>query len=218
VDPDEELPRLLNAIDEEDSEEVRIFFRLALLTGARKSELVSTPWKNVYEESGVLRLPERKNKREFTLHLPSEAVELIKRLPSRGESKWLFPSPRLDNDHRRDFRTQWRRIRERADLEDVTFHDLRRTAGVLMARKGVPLQVISDVLGHLSEDVTRVYARILEDHQREALEAVSDALSKASGDEEDDSEKETAREILSAIKQSEEDPQAIMSELADLIA
>jgi integrase len=75
-----------------------------------------------------------------------------------------------------DIKDYWARIRERAGLQDVRIHDLRRTCGTKMAEAGVPLHTISTVLNHSDSEVTKVYARIADNVQREALEAVGDNL------------------------------------------
>ena len=65
-----------------------------------------------------------------------------------SEKAVRLPSPTDPQTHRKDIKPQWERVREAAGLEDVTLHDLRRTAGSFMAQAGVPLQVIQHVLGH----------------------------------------------------------------------
>lgn len=57
---------------------------------------------------------------------------------------------------------------ERAGLDDVTPHTLRHTAAVHLAAAGVPMQKISQYLGHSNTAVTeRVYARFAPDHLRD---------------------------------------------------
>ena len=46
-------------------------------------------------------------------------------------------------------------------MPHVTFHDLRRSCGTLLIQRGVPLHVVSRILGHTSTGVTeRVYAHL----------------------------------------------------------
>ena len=42
-----------------------------------------------------------------------------------------------------------------AELDSTAFHDLRRTYGARLARKGVPMAVIAEALGHADERTTR---------------------------------------------------------------
>ncbi|WP_430225875.1 tyrosine-type recombinase/integrase [Paroceanicella profunda] len=71
----------------------------------------------------------------------------------------------------RDIKTGFRAAVADAGLKDVTPHVLRHTAAVHLAAGGMPLNRISQFLGHSSTAVTeRVYARFAPDHLREEAE------------------------------------------------
>lgn len=60
-----------------------------------------------------------------------------------------------------------------AGLQDVSPHVLRHTAGVHMAAAGVPMQMISQYMGHTSIAVTeRVYARYAPNHMKQAADVL----------------------------------------------
>jgi integrase len=72
-------------------------------------------------------------------------------------------------------KTGFRRAREAAGMPHVTFHDLRRSCGTLLVQRGVPLQVVSRILGHTSTAVTeRVYAHLDVRQLKEGLDVLSD--------------------------------------------
>jgi integrase len=53
-------------------------------------------------------------------------------------------------------------------LPDISPHDLRHTAGTLMLRRGVPIEVVSKTLGHADISITyRVYRHVLESEKRQ---------------------------------------------------
>ncbi len=59
-------------------------------------------------------------------------------------------------------------IKEGQSLPHITPHDLRHTAGTLMLRKGVPVEVVSKILGHADIAITyKVYRHVLESEKRE---------------------------------------------------
>jgi integrase len=50
------------------------------------------------------------------------------------------------------------------------FHDLRRTAGAFLLQAGVPIEMVSEILGHSDIRITkRIYAHFLVDHKRAAI-------------------------------------------------
>jgi integrase len=62
---------------------------------------------------------------------------------------------------------------QRAGLEHVSPHDLRRSAAIHMAEDGVSISEISQYLGHSNERVTfQAYARFQPDHLRRAASAL----------------------------------------------
>ena len=63
--------------------------------------------------------------------------------------------------------------REAAWLPQVRFHDLRHTAAVLMLDSGLPINVVSQVLGHKDPAMNpRRYAHTLSDYQQMAADLI----------------------------------------------
>jgi integrase len=68
---------------------------------------------------------------------------------------------------------------ERAGLGHVRIHDLRHTAAVTMLAGGVPLDKVSQVLGHSNTAVTfSTYGRYLPSHMQDAVDALGYATLK----------------------------------------
>lgn len=64
-----------------------------------------------------------------------------------------------------------------AKVEDVSAHVFRHTAAVWMAEAGVPMEEISQYLGHSNVEITRrVYARYSPEHLRKAASALEFGL------------------------------------------
>ena len=63
-----------------------------------------------------------------------------------------------------------------ANLPKIRFHDLRHTAASLMLNRGVPVLVVSKILGHANPSVTlSIYAHATLDMQSQAI-SVMDAI------------------------------------------
>lgn len=182
----EELHRLLKVTGAEEDPFIRAAIPLLLLTGLRKRELLTARWSNVDLERGEIRLPRTKSGEPQTRLLAAPAVDLLRDLPRTDGSPWVFPSPTNPRKFRTDIKRPWERIREEAGIPDVTLHDLRRTAGSYMAQAGVPLQVIQQVLGHSHPGVTKLYARLASENEREALEALGRSIQSMMDDANDD--------------------------------
>ncbi len=175
LNPDE-LSRALVAIDQEPDWRWRAYFRLALLLGPRRHELLCARWAELDFSARAWRLPTTKAGRPHLLPLPTPAVEILKSLPSRDDSDWVFPSPTARSGHLEEPKKAWQRIRERAKTKDVRVHDLRRTLGSWLAASGYGLPMIGRVLNHSQPSTTAVYARLDLEPVRRALEANAQAM------------------------------------------
>jgi len=171
LSPDE-VHRLNDALAQEPDGRWRAFFPLSLYLGTRKGELLSARWEHVDLERGELTLPRATTKggRTVVLPLSAPAIDILKTLPSRETSPWVFPSTSSASGHLSSPKSVWKRLVKRAGLVDARPHDLRRTVGSWLAGEGYSLTVIGRALGHRSLSATQVYARLDTAVVRAALE------------------------------------------------
>jgi integrase len=165
-----ELARLARAIDQEPNIYVRSALWLCLLTGARKSEILTARWDQVDWDNKLLNLPETKTGRPQSIPLNAPALALIAAIPKLEGNPYLLPGQRT-NQHLVNISKPWLGIRQRAGLPDLRIHDLRRTVGSWMSQSGVDLNRIKDALRHANISTTLTYAHLGQDHVREAMEA-----------------------------------------------
>lgn len=166
----DELKRVLDAIAADPNPYWQGFFKLSLLLGTRKGELLSARWDDIDLKERVWRIPTTKSGRPHRLPLPGPAMAILLDLPSRGASSFVFPSWG-SSGHLAEAVMAWSRIRERAKVPDVRIHDLRRTLGSWLAASGFGLPLIGRVLNHTSPASTAIYARMDLEPLRDALEA-----------------------------------------------
>ena len=70
----------------------------------------------------------------------------------------------------------WRRIRAKADLNDVRIHDLRHSFASIGASSGLSLPMIGKLLGHTQAATTERYAHLAADPVRAANEAIGERI------------------------------------------
>ena len=149
--------------------------RLLLLTGCRKSEIRTLRWQDV--DGNTLNLADAKSgPRRVFLNAPARAI--LDRQP-RFASVWVFPSP--SNPERplsRDLKL-WQWIRREAGIEDVRLHDLRHTVASHAVLQGVPLPVVSRMLGHKRPSMTMRYAHVGDRETEAAAERIGAAIAQA---------------------------------------
>jgi len=165
----EELPRLWASIQEEPNIYWRGFFILNLLLGTRRGELLSMRFKDLDLKAKIWYIPDTKPNRSHYIPLPIAAVEILNKLPRLVGSPWVFPSWGKSG-HLTEPKKAWARIRDKAGLEGIRIHDLRRTVGSWLAAQGESLVMIGKVLNHSQPSTTAIYAKLHLDPVRQALE------------------------------------------------
>ena len=150
--------------------------RLLMLTGCRKSEILTLRWSDVDLDAGELHLAESKTGPR-AVQLPPTAVELLQALPRRKDSPWVFPGNDRDGrysggglDH------AWRTVRAAAGLEDVRLHDLRHSFASRALALGETLPVIGKLLGHSDIETTARYAHLAQDSIHETAERIAQSI------------------------------------------
>lgn len=88
---------------------------------------------------------------------------------AKHASEWVFPSEKGVTGHLKDPKKFWKRVLDRAGIENMRIHDIRRTLGSYEAIAGVNLPTISRSLGHRTMRSTQVYARLNVDPVRNAM-------------------------------------------------
>ncbi len=164
-----ELPRLWQALQNEPNPYVRGAFFIALLTGARRSEVLGMKWEDLDLTQGLWRIPDTKAGRPHTLPLPRVVVDELMKLPRLDGNPYVFCG-RWGRKNLNNVSKPWLRIRKEAGLDDVRLHDLRRTLGSWLVAAGASLPLIGKALNHSQPATTAIYARLQLDPVRAALE------------------------------------------------
>ena len=165
-----EMPAMLEAIAAEPNIYIRGALMLLLLTGMRKSEVLTLRWEYVDLDRREIRLPDSKAGRSHIVPLSAAAVEVLRELPRMLANPFVIASTQKPGGHLVNISKAWLRVRKAAGVEDVTIHDLRRTTGSWLAEGGASLPLIGKVLNHSNASTTQIYARLSHDPARAALE------------------------------------------------
>jgi integrase len=172
----DELPRFWQALLDEPNRDLADFFMVALLTGARRSNVLAMRWEDVSFDRAEWRIPETKNGDPLTVPLVPEVVNLLReRRGGASGGEWVFPGEGRTG-HLVEPKTAWRRVLERAGIEDLRLHDLRRTLGSNMAAAGVNTITTARTLGHKTLTMALRYQHLGTDPRRAAIEAGAGAI------------------------------------------
>lgn len=162
-----ELKQLINT--ECKHPQLKAAYLFCSLTGLRYSDAKKIKWEDFRKDNnGATELLFRMKKTQGQMYLQVSS-EALKWLPERQDAKdedLVYTLPR--NDHANEIIRQW--IKDAEIKKQVTFHCSRHTAATLNLSLGVPLEVVSKLLGHTKISTTQIYAKIVNEARRVAVD------------------------------------------------
>ena len=173
----------------------KAIFETLLSTGCRVSELCSIKIADIQEDGTIFilgkgnkyrnvylnakakisiqkYLEERKDKNPYLF--PRAVQNFVAKASKDGRSKthdwWKYPDL-VDEELPTDIgtiQTIVRKLGSAANIENVHPHRFRRTCATMALRKGMPLELVSKMLGHESVSTTQIYLDLAEDDLKSA--------------------------------------------------
>jgi integrase len=188
-------------------DDLEALWRLALLTGMRRGELLGLRWDDVDLERGVLAVrrtlsrgqggmweigsPKTTSGRR-SIALPPSARESLQRHRLRQlerrlalglawhDEGYVFTNATGGPLHVNSLAHRFGKLIERASVPRIRFHDLRHTSATLLLAQGVHPKIVQERLGHANIAMTLDrYSHVTMDMQRQAADALDAALQSA---------------------------------------
>lgn len=151
--------------------------RVAVATGLRRGEMVNLQWEDVDFESRRLHTRHRENfrtkgNRERLVPFRGGAEEALAQLhPGPDATGPVFTDRDGESIRPGRVSTRFKDMARKAELDErIHFHSLRHTTGSWLAMKGVPMQVIKEILGHSHQSVTEKYSHLAPETLDAAME------------------------------------------------
>ncbi|TVL99026.1 MAG: integrase [Candidatus Brocadia sp. WS118] len=145
-----------------------------LHTGLRQDELLSLTWDRVDLFRRTIIIQETKNNKPKTIPLNQIALAILmeKAKVKSLKSDFVFSSNAMTKIDRRNLIRAFDITREKADIQNFHFHDLRHTFATRLAQRGIDLYKISKLLGHCDIHMTQRYAHHCPESLREGIEVL----------------------------------------------
>jgi integrase len=112
----------------------------ALATAMRRSEILALQWHHIDREGSSLLIPHGKNGYSRKIPLTQGMLEILDGLPMKGD--------RVFSINANAFRLAWDRVRARAAITDLHFHDLRHEAISRFFENGLNVPEVALISGH----------------------------------------------------------------------
>jgi integrase len=112
----------------------------ALVTGMRRGEILALRWLDIDRDARSILIPSSKTGHARIIPLLPEAVRILDGLPANSDRVFPLTANAL--------RLAWQRLRSRAKLSDLHFHDLRHEAISRFFEAGLSTPEVALISGH----------------------------------------------------------------------
>ena len=166
---DEQLGRLLKAIEASNNIQIKNLMKLALYTGMRRGELLKLQWSHIDFEHGHIHIKDPKGGPDQIIPMNDPARQILENHP-KSKSPYVFPGK--NGRQRISVQSSVNKIKKKAGLPKGfrPLHGLRHTFASRLASSGeVDLYTIQRLLTHKDPRMTQRYAHLRD----EALKKVS---------------------------------------------
>jgi integrase len=136
-------------------EHLRLALQLGLWTGQRQGDLLKLTWSD-YDGTHI-RLRQKKSKRRMLVPVGAPLRVLLDQAKAkRRHAVTILTNTRGKPWTGSGFRCSWGKACAKAEVADVTFHDLRGTVVTRLAQAGCSVPEIATITGHSLRDVDAI--------------------------------------------------------------
>ncbi len=167
----EEEEALREAIGEDQWPKVAV----GLYTGFRQANVFRLKWENVNFDTGVISAVETKSGDDYHVPMNDELRSILRALPSRLRSKWVFPSDGADTpvDAKNFMHRIFSKALTKAKIEKFRWHDLRHSFASRLVMAGVDLRTVQELMGHKTATMTLRYSHLSPEHKLDAVQKLN---------------------------------------------
>ena len=172
-----ELGRLWKTLDQEIEQGTTSLYaisayKLLILTGCRLGEIQKLKWAHI--KGNRVEFPDTKTGYK-RLPFNEQAMQVLRSTPQKPDNEYVICGD-VPGAYVVNLQKSWRRIREKANLNDVRIHDLRHTFASHAVMNGTPLAIVSKLLGHSKIGTTMRYAHLADKELADASEGIGHIL------------------------------------------
>jgi integrase len=161
---EDEVKQLINTPCKDDL--IRRASMFAIYSGLRLSDIIALQWNQILfqKNEAILNLRQQKTKGLNELPLNPESIKYL------GEKKsgnvQVFEGFKKNSKYNKVL-AKW--VEDAGIKKKITFHCLRHTNATLLLNKGADLYTVCKLLGHSDILITQIYAKVLDESKRKAV-------------------------------------------------
>lgn len=166
------LDELKSMIETDADRYTKTLFLFSCYTGLRYSDIIGLKWEEITGESDNLVIRKRQKKTGGAVDVPLNRMALVL-LATRKSTGLVFKKEkeRIVVGYHLNKWTKAAGIKKH-----ISFHCARHTFATLLLTKGADIYTVSKLLGHTKISTTQIYAKVVDESRRKAVELLPDFL------------------------------------------
>ncbi len=152
----DEEQRLMKVLSTPEYEYLKGIVIVALNTALRRQNILDLTWEQIDLEGRVIEITENKSNKHILKPINDTLLKYFQSIPEKKREGYVFINP-LTGKKCKEIKRAWKTVKEKANLTNFRFHDLKHTVGTRLAEQGVPIPVIKEVLDHSDIKTTMRY-------------------------------------------------------------
>lgn len=152
----DEEQRLMKVLSVPEYEYLKGIVIVALNTALRRQNILDLTWEQIDLTGRVIEITENKSNKHILKPINDTLYEYLTSIPEGKRNGYVFINY-YTGKKCKEIKRAWKTVKEKANLKDFRFHDLKHTVGTRLAEQGVPIPVIKEVLDHSDIKTTMRY-------------------------------------------------------------
>jgi integrase len=177
---------LSQIVSKENNETLKQIYLFAFYTGMRLGEITNLKWNQVSFSERIIRVMNTdefttKGKRERIVPLNDKVFNILSEIFPKiisiqkdgyvfNKNRFMFNPDYISKNFKKAVRES---AKENLIDESIHFHDLRHSFASNLAKRGVSLLIIKELLGHTDIKTTMIYAHLRPENLRNAVELLN---------------------------------------------
>ena len=144
----------------------RDFYTALYYTGSRFGEISHLKWDNVNMDEKKINIQntsdfKTKNRKDRIVPIHPRLLAVLSNRKKESDSVYVFPSPQKSSQPIRTLNRGFNNLKTKLGIpKNKTLHSFRHSFASHLQRRGVPIEVIQELLGHSDIRMTRHYQKI----------------------------------------------------------
>ncbi len=144
----------------------RDFYTALYYTGSRFGEISHLMWNNVDFKSKKINIENRadyktKNRKDRVIPIHPKLLQVLLKRKEKSATGYIFPSPQKRSQPILTLNRGFNRLKKDLSIaKNKTLHSFRHSFASHLQKRGVPIEVIQELLGHSDIRMTRHYQKI----------------------------------------------------------